>query len=88
MNYGMVLKSLGRLLICEGLVMIPSFIVALIYNGGNDERAFLITIAILFIVGLLAARIKPKRRNIYARDGFAIVAIGWLLAAFLVLFLL
>ena len=62
--------------------MIPSFIVALIYNGGNDERAFLITIAILFIVGLLAARIKPKRRNIYARDGFAIVAIGWLLAAF------
>ncbi|MBE6043629.1 MAG: TrkH family potassium uptake protein [Clostridium thermopalmarium] len=82
MNYGMVLKSLGRLLICEGLVMIPSFIVALIYNGGNDERAFLITIAILFIVGLLAARIKPKRRNIYARDGFAIVAIGWLLAAF------
>ncbi|MFU0825131.1 TrkH family potassium uptake protein [Clostridium sp.] len=82
MNYGMVLKSLGRLLICEGLAMIPSFIVALIYNGGNDEGAFLITIAILFIVGLVVARIEPKRRNIYARDGFAIVAIGWLLASF------
>ncbi|QGU94667.1 TrkH family potassium uptake protein [Clostridium bovifaecis] len=81
MNYGMVLKSLGILLICEAAVMIPSLLVAVIC-GGNDAKAFAITITITFVVGLVAAMVKPKRKNIYARDGFAIVAIGWLLISF------
>lgn len=81
MNFGMVLKSLGILLICEAAVMIPSLIVAIAANG-KDIQAFTITIVLTAIVGFLAAKIKPRRKNIYARDGFAIVAIGWLLVSF------
>ena len=81
MNYSMVLKNLGRLLICEALAMFPSLIVALIY-GGNDWRAFLYTIVLLLLIGMTSFLIKPKNRNIYARDGFAITAIGWIMLSF------
>lgn len=81
MNYGMVLKSLGILLVSEAVVMIPSLLVALV-SGESDINAFIITIILLAIFGLLAIKVKPKRKNIYARDGFAIVAMGWLIASF------
>ncbi|WP_315117317.1 TrkH family potassium uptake protein [uncultured Clostridium sp.] len=81
MNSGMVLKNLGILLICEALIMVPSLFVSII-NRGYDIKAFVITIVILLIVGFLAAAVKPKNKNIYARDGFAIVAIGWILISF------
>lgn len=77
----MVLKSLAILLTCEGLVMIPALIVALIYNGA-DAQAFATTIGVLLSLGVLGLFITPKQRNIYAREGFVIVAIGWILTSF------
>lgn len=81
MNFGMVLRSLAILLTCEGLVMIPSLFVAMIY-GGYDAKAFAITIGILLSLGVLGLFKRPKNKSIYTRDGFAIVAIGWLLTSF------
>ncbi|MGE4283244.1 MAG: TrkH family potassium uptake protein [Clostridia bacterium] len=82
MNFAMVLKNLGILLICEALSMFPSLLVAATYEDG-DVLAFAYTIFIVTAVGcVLALLIKPKSKNIYARDGFAIVAIGWILISF------
>lgn len=78
MNFKIVLKSLGIVLICEALLMIPSLLVAFIYKG-SDDTAFVLTITMLLICGLPLMLIKPKTDKIYARDGFAIVALGWLL---------
>jgi trk system potassium uptake protein TrkH len=77
----MVLKNLGILLICEGLSMFPSLIVSFIY-GENSVWSFFYTILLLFIIGIASVFIKPKNRGIYVKDGFAIVAIGWLLVSF------
>lgn len=77
----MVLRSLAILLTCEGIVMIPSLLVAMIH-GGYDAKAFAITIEILLSLGVLGLINQPKNKNIYTRDGFAIVAIGWLLTSF------
>lgn len=81
MNFGMVLRSLAILLTCEGIVMIPSLLVAIIHRG-YDAKAFAITIEILLSLGVLGLIKQPKNKNIYTRDGFAIVAIGWLLTSF------
>jgi trk system potassium uptake protein len=81
MNYSMVLKNLGRLLICEALSMLPAVIVSLIY-GGSDLWPFIKTIEILLSIGMSSLLIKPKNKEIYARDGFAIAAIGWILVSF------
>lgn len=81
MNFSMVLKSLGILLICEAIAMFPSLIVAVLYEG-NDVMSFVYSIFIIVFVGCMGLLIKPKNKNIYARDGFAIVGIGWLLISF------
>lgn len=77
----MVLKNLGILLVCEALAMLPSVAVALIY-GETNVWAFIYTIALLLIIGIALSFIKPKNRGIYVKDGFAIVAIGWILVSF------
>lgn len=81
MNYSMVLKNLGILLVCEALAMIPSLGVALWYKG-DDIAAFLYTIGVLLLIGLVTMFIKPKNKTIYGRDGFAIASIGWILISF------
>jgi trk system potassium uptake protein len=77
MNFKIVLRSLGILLIFEALALLPSLLVALIYKG-NDIQAFVYTILILILIGIPLSRLKPNVQSIYARDGFAIVALGWL----------
>ena len=81
MNIAMVSKNLGTLLICEVLAIIPAMIVSLIYKEG-EFSAFLYTIIILLLIGIPLFSIKPENKHIYAREGFAIVAIGWLLMSF------
>ncbi len=78
MNLLMVLKSLGALLICEFLALTPSLLVAIYYKG-EDIKAFLITMFIALALGTLAFSVKPKSKHIFTRDGFAIVALGWIL---------
>lgn len=80
MNYKMIGKSLGSLLCVEAACMVPSLVVALIYAEG-DAQSFAICIALLAAVGFGLGRIKPATTSIYARDGFIIVALGWLLAS-------
>ncbi|HYE12604.1 MAG TPA: potassium transporter TrkG [Patescibacteria group bacterium] len=81
MNIKLVLKSVGLLLLCEAIAIIPSMIVSLIYQEHNT-LAFLDTILILIGVAAPLLMIQIKNKNMYARDGFAIVALGWILMSF------
>lgn len=74
----MILKSLGVVVSIEALCMLPSLIVSLIYQQG-DARSFLYSIIITIAVGVLLFLIRPKSTNFYARDGFAVVALSWIL---------
>ena len=81
MNFAMVLKNLGKLLVFEALAIVPSALVSLYYKE-TEFWSFLYTIIILIVLGVILIRIKTKSKNIYSRDGFAIVAIGWILISF------
>ena len=78
MNYGMIAYVLGWILSIEGLLMIPSCIVALIYKEKSGVY-LLITVVICLLPGLLRLLFKPKKKTIYAKEGFVIVALSWLL---------
>ena len=80
MNYRLIFKSLGSVLCIEAACMLPSFLVSVIYLQG-DTGSFLLSILILTSLGLGLRRIRTKTNDIYARDGFAIVALGWLLVS-------
>lgn len=80
MNYKLVIHILGKVLLLEAALMIPSLIVAFIYGEG-DATAFLLTMGILLVVGFLLSIIKSDNKKMYARDGVMIVALAWVLLA-------
>ncbi len=65
-------------MVCEAGLLILPLIVALIY-GEDTIPSFLITMAVLCIIGLVLIKLKPKDKTIYARDGLTIVALGWII---------
>ncbi len=78
MNYRMILYSLGWILNFEALFLAPSLIVALIYRE-SAGISILITAVICAAVGSLIVLRKPKRLKIFAREGFIITALSWIL---------
>ena len=73
---------LGRILLTEAALMALPMLVALLY--GESPVPFLIPALALILIGSLSGLRRPqKQTNLYARDGFAIVALAWLaLSAF------
>ena len=80
MNYGIVLRVIGIILIIEAALMIPPYMIALYFKQG-DEMAFLIAILITLFAGLLFAGRKKVLVKLRARDGFAIVTFAWILVS-------
>lgn len=81
MNYKMVSKTVGKLLQAEALLLLLPMAVS-IYFKENLIYVYGIVIAILLGVGTLMTSPKPQTRRIYAREGFAIVSLSWILMSF------
>lgn len=77
MNYSMILYLIGCILNFEALFLIVPALTALIY-WEKSGFAFLITIGICLLFGLLLTFKKPKKKTIYAKEGFVIVALSWI----------
>lgn len=80
MNRRMVAYVLGRILMVEALLMIPSVIVGFVCGEGTDVlRYFLIPIIGLALLGFLLSFKKPKNTAIYSKDGLFVTAAAWVL---------
>ena len=79
MNRRMVFYMLGKIIFVEALLLTLPFAVSLIYKE-SCAWSFLITIGIALAVGLILTVLsKPSTRLIYAKEGFVLVAIAWIL---------
>ena len=76
MNYRMIFKVTGTVLLCMAALLLLPFAVGLC----NGERVgnFAITIALSASLGTALACLKPKTKEIYARDGFVAVGLVWI----------
>lgn len=81
MNYKMVSKTVGRLLQAEALLLLLPMAVS-IYFKENLLYVYGIVIALVLLAGSLLTLPKPKKRTIYAREGFVIVSLSWILMSF------
>lgn len=79
MNYRMVSTTVGKILIAEAILLLLPLSVALYYGEVHTYAAFIGTALLLLCCGLLLEIKQPRHRRIYAREGFMIVAISWLL---------
>ena len=77
MNYRMIKYTLGWLLLFEtGFFMIP-LLTALVFRE-STVVSILISMAITAAAAVLCLAFKPKNRQLYAREGFVIVALSWI----------
>ena len=77
MNYGMIRYIVGKMLLTEGFLLLFPAVVSFLY-GETEGISFLITAGFLVLVSLLGSG-KPKHSSIYAKEGFLIVALAWIL---------
>ncbi|MGB3368530.1 MAG: TrkH family potassium uptake protein [Acidaminobacteraceae bacterium] len=80
MNYKLIVKVLGFILLIIAVTMIPPFLIALI-TGQNDMLAFLISIGITAAVGFTLSSIQIDKKLIKVKEGLAIVTLGWVFAS-------
>lgn len=77
MNYSIIRYILGWVLVLEAIFMLMPCLVAVVYQEKSGV-AFLATAAVCAAAGLLMIKSKPKNKNYYAREGFVIVALSWI----------
>ena len=73
----MIGYCIGRILLTEAALLLLPVPVALLC--GESPLPFLWAAAAALVVGLLLSARKPKRATLFARDGFAVVALAWIL---------
>ena len=78
MNYRMIKKIFGWLLMFEAIFMTLPLITAAIYKEAEFLH-FLLSIGICVTVGGLLLIGKPRNTTLYSREGVVIVAISWIL---------
>ena len=77
MSYRLLLRLLGHVLRVEAVCLLAPAAVSLA-SGGEDLPAFCWTILLTGVLGLLLSMVPSRGIRMQARDGFAIVALGWI----------
>lgn len=80
MNRKVVFYHVGRLLQIEAALLLLPLLVSVIYRE-KSFYAFIITAAVTWLVGFLFTKICRKKDSttLYVREGFAIVALAWVM---------
>ncbi len=73
---------MGKILLIAALLMLPSIIISAC-TGASDLFALLLSALVTAAIGGLLVLIKPKNTAIFAKEGFVIVALAWVLMSLL-----
>lgn len=78
MNFTMVTYIIGWILQIEAAFMLLPAIVGFFYGEADKSFIYIVTALASFLAGMLIKLKKPKTKDLYTREGFATVAIGWI----------
>ena len=79
MNYKLLGKILGKIMIMESALMLAPLLISLIYEESfRSTLAFAVPIFALSVIGACLQFPKPTRRSLYQKEGFALVALVWI----------
>ena len=81
MNYKMVRYTLGIILLFEAFFFIFPALAALYYSEWKALQALIISMGACIIVALPMSYKKPKNTRLFAKEGFVIVSLSWILLA-------
>lgn len=76
MNYRTIINTLGRVLLIFAVLMLLPMAAGIWY--GENVLNFIITIVLTAAVGFGMKSVKSPRREIFAREGFVLVGLSWI----------
>lgn len=77
MKNKIIYNYLGKVLIAFSFLLMAPIIVTIFYK--ENPLPFAIPLVISLLVGMLLSSIKREKANLYAKDGFIIVSLSWIL---------
>lgn len=84
MNYRMMGKFIGLILMVESIFMMPALIISLCRKEQRAVLAFTITIVLLWGLGiLLRVLCRNASKNFFAKEGLVCVGLSWLIMSLL-----
>ena len=78
MNHRMVAYLSGVIILIEAVFLALPALVSLLY-GEASGIWFFVTMAVAGAVGGALLLLRPKKRDMYAKEGFVVTALGWIL---------
>ncbi|MBE5957366.1 MAG: TrkH family potassium uptake protein [Lachnospiraceae bacterium] len=78
MNYSIIRYMLGLVSFLTGICMLLPLFIAVLYRE-NEGTAYLLCSSFCIILGLLLTLRKPNNTSFFAREGFFVVALSWVL---------
>lgn len=84
MNVKMMGRFIGRILLVEGVFMVPAMLISLVEKEFAAVRAFMWSLAVIFAVAWLLVLIcRGSKNKFYAKEGLACVGISWIVMSLL-----
>lgn len=84
MNYRMVGKFIGLILMVESVFMVPALIISLCRGEQSSIMAFTVTIVLLWGLGMLLRLLcRNARKSFFAKEGLVCVGLSWLVMSLL-----
>ncbi len=81
MNYRLVANYIAKILMLDAICMVPALLISLFQGESAAWTAFLFTVLVQIAFGGILLHIKEKNKRLYAREGFVIVALSWVLVS-------
>ena len=79
MNKKLILNIVAKFTVAEALFMFVPVLVALYFNEFSCAGVFALITAVMLCVSVPFALIKPKKTDFYAKEGFAIISVTWII---------
>lgn len=76
MNFQIIKRTLGWILLFEALFFLVPIITAIVY-GEQELVSFLVAMSLCIAIGVICLIKKPTNEFIYAKEGIVIVALSW-----------
>lgn len=77
MNYSMIIYIMGHLLRVSGMLLVFPMIVGFIYQE-TAAYTYLAVALLSSLIGTAMTRKHPKSKQLFTKDGFVTVALGWI----------
>ena len=84
MNYKMMGRFIGKILMVEAVFMVPAMLISLYEGEFASVRAFMWTLAAIVLVAVLLMWLcRGPKNKFYAKEGLACVGISWIVMSLL-----